>query len=312
MFIREPENGLKVWGLIVLSVVLMIVDHRYHKLDPVREYLSYAVYPMQWMISAPSRVLAKCNEYLIFHKNLVRENSNLREEQLLQNAKLQKMEALVSENLRLHSLLQSSPRVSEALKVAEIMLVDSDPFSHNIVLNKGRRDLVQIGQPIIDAHGIMGEIVSVNEISSRAILLTDASHAIPVENIRNGVRGVVVGTGSIDSLELHYVPTTADMKIGDKLVTSGLGGRYPPGYPVGTVTEIEQDRSESFANIRVFPAAQLERGRQVLLVSQQQAPKVATDETSKSGTQEVPKSTTDQAPKVATQETSKITSPGAE
>lgn len=252
-------------------MALIITDHRYQKLDQVREYLSYAVYPLQWLTIAPLRLANACGEYLSFHQSLVKENSTLRQEQLLQDAKLQKLNSLEAENLRLHSLLQSSPRVGQALKVAEIIQTDADPFSHNIVLNKGRRDDVHVGQPIIDASGVMGEIVAINEITSRAILLTDASHAIPVENNRNGVRGIVVGTGAMNSLELQYVPTTADVKIGDMLVTSGLGGRYPPGYPVGIITQIEQDRSESFANIKVFPAAQLERGRQVLLVLQKEA-----------------------------------------
>lgn len=251
---------------MLLSVALMILDHRYHKLDQARAFLSYVVYPVQWTIHAPRRFAYHCHDYFLTKKTLISENRHLTQEQFLLNAKLQKLNALEAENLRLHSLLQSSPRAGEQLAVAEIIQVDSDPFNHTVLLNKGKNQGVYVGQPIIDGKGVMGAIVEANDKTSRAILVTDASHAIPIENLRNGVRGIVVGTGSMNCLELQYVPTTADIKVGDTLVTSGLGGRYPPGYPVGTITQIEQEHSESFANVRVFPAAQLERGRQVLLV----------------------------------------------
>lgn len=243
----------------------MVLDHRYQRLDQVREYLSYMVYPLQWVVNVPVQITNDCRYYFTSNHSLVRENERLRQEQLMQNARLQKFMALEAENLRLHDLLNSSPKSGESLKVAEILQVDNDPFSHNIVLNKGRQDTVYVGQPIIDAHGVMGEIVEVNALTSRAILITDASHAIPVENVRNGVRGIVVGTGS-NGLELQYVPTTSDIQVGDVLVTSGLGGRYPPGYPVGNIVEINQDKRESFASVHVTPSAHLKRGRQVLLV----------------------------------------------
>lgn len=243
----------------------MILDHRYQRLDQVREYLSYMVYPLQWVVNAPSQFTNHCRYYFTSNHSLVHENERLRQEQLLQNARLQKFMALEAENLRLHDLLNSSPKSGESLKVAEILQVDTDPFSHNIILNKGKQEKVYVGQPIIDAHGVMGEIVETNSLTSRAILITDASHAIPVENVRNGVRGIVVGTGR-DALELQYVPTTSDIQVGDLLVTSGLGGRYPPGYPVGNIVEINEDKRESFASVRVAPAAHLKRGRQVLLV----------------------------------------------
>lgn len=254
---------------MVLSVVLMILDHRYHRLDLAREYLSYTVYPLVWMAQAPARFTDQCQHHFASRQKLIVENERLRQEQFLQAARLQKLTALEAENLRLHTLLNASPRIGENLKVAEILQMDADPFSHNILINKGRHHNVTVGQPIVDDHGVMGEIVKVYANTSRAILVTDASHAIPVENVRNGVRGIIVGTGSINALELQYVPTTSDIQEGDVMVTSGMGGRYPPGYPVGTVTKINQDKRESFANIHLRPAAQLERGRQLLLVESQ-------------------------------------------
>lgn len=255
-----------MWCLLILSIVLMLLDHRYHRLQQVREVLSAGVYPLQWLVDTPIRCTQRFYGYFISHHQLVRENLKLRDEQFFQNGRLQQFSALEAENATLRALLQSSQRRNEVLTVAEIMQVDSDPFNHRILLNKGEKDQIAVGQPIIDAEGVMGEIIEVHSFTSSAILISDASHAIPVENVRNGVRGIVVGIGVIDCLELQHVPTTADIQVGDILVTSGLGGRYPPGYPVGVIRHIEYDPSESFAVVRVKPSAHLERGRQVLLV----------------------------------------------
>lgn len=256
-----------MWLLIGLSILLMLVDHHYHKLDQVRSALSWVVYPLQWGVDAPVHLAYKIQDYLVSQHRLVNENQALRQEQWLQNGRLQKLLALEAENARLRSLLNTAAKhQDEALTIAEILQVDSDPFHHRIILNKGKKDHVYVGQPIIDAQGIMGDITEVNELTSSAMLLTDASHAIPVENARNGVRGIVAGTGSIDALELRYVPLTADIQVGDTLVTSGLGGRYPAGYPVGVIANISRDRGDSFALLHIKPAAHLERGRQVLLI----------------------------------------------
>jgi rod shape-determining protein MreC len=259
-----------MWCLLVLSVVLMISDHQYNRLVHVREAVLLGTSPLQWAVHLPIRFIQKFHGYFISHHQLLEENIQLRDEHLVQNGRLQQLVALEAENARLRALLQSSERRTELLTVAEIMQVDADPFNHRILLNKGEHDHVVVGQPIIDADGVMGEIIEVHPFTSSAILVSDASHAIPVENVRNGVRGILVGIGAIDCLELQYVPTTADIQVGDILVTSGLGGRYPPGYPVGVISHIEYDPSESFAIVRVTPSAHLERGRQVLLVKSQE------------------------------------------
>jgi len=244
----------------------MVCDHRYHRLGEIRDTLSLGVYPLQWIVDAPLRFSHKIQGYFQTHRDLMQENEQLREAQLIQSGRLQQFAALEAENTRLRVLLQSSERRSELLMVAEIMQVDKDPFNHRIVLDKGKRDQVIVGQPIIDAQGILGEVMEVHPFTSCAILISDASHAVPVENVRNGVRGILVGTGSIDNLELQYVPTTADIQVGDTLVTSGLGGRYPSGYPVGVIHQIKYDPGESFASVYVKPSAHLDRGHQVLLI----------------------------------------------
>jgi len=244
----------------------MVSDYRYHRLATVRDYMSLAVYPIQWLVDAPVRFSATLQQYTHSYHQLMQENERLRQEQLLQNAHTQKFMALEAENIRLRSLLQSSPRNGEALLVAEIIRVDSDPIIHRVILDKGSQQGVTLGQTVIDADGVIGEVIEVNPWVSRVILLTDTSYGIPVENVRNGIRGIAAGTGAVKNLELQHVSNANDLKTGDTLVTSGLDGRYPPGYPVGVISQIEHDPGESFARIQVTPSAHLERTRQVLLV----------------------------------------------
>ena len=244
----------------------MVSDYRYHKLDALRNYLSFAVYPIHWIADMPGRMAASIQRYGVTYRQLMQENEQLKQEQFLQNARMQKFMALEAENTRLRALLQSTPRSGESLLAAEIIRVNSDPFVHRVILDKGAMQGVMVGQPVIDAQGIIGEVIEVYPSTSRIILLTDANYGIPVENVRNGVRGIAAGTGAIKSLELQYVPNTVDLTEGDVLVTSGLDGRYPPGYPVGIVSHIEHDPGESFTRVRIAPSAHLERSRHVLLI----------------------------------------------
>jgi rod shape-determining protein MreC len=268
LFIPEPKQGLKLWCLIILSVALMVMDHQYNRLSFAREFLSDAVYPIQWLIDTPVRLTSQVSQYIHTQQHLVEQHRELNEQLFIKEAELQRMLALEAENKEYRSLLNASPKEDEILKAAEILNVDSDPFNHRLVINKGENDGVYIGQPIIDAQGLMGEIIEISRLTSRAILVTDASHAVPVEILRNGVRGIAVGTGAIDNLLLQHVPVTADLKEGDLLVTSGLGGRFKAGYPVGMITEISRTTGESFAAIRVKPSANLDRGRRLLLIQQ--------------------------------------------
>jgi len=236
----------------------------------VRNYLSIAVYPIQWIANSPTRVFSFFDHYSFTHQGLMSENQQLKEAQFLQNARLQTYQALEAENNRLRILLQSSVRANETLLVAEIIKINADLFLHRVILNKGSEQGICLGQAVIDAEGVVGEVTEVYPTTSRVILLSDASYGIPVENIRTGVRGVVVGTGSLKSLELKHVAHTLDLAVGDTLVTSGLDGHYPPGYPVGTITQIAHDPSETFAAVQVAPKARLDRAREVLLLAAQQ------------------------------------------
>jgi rod shape-determining protein MreC len=243
----------------------MIADYRYHQLGTLRHYLFFVVYPIHWAVDTSGSMFTAIKRFGCTYSQLLQENEQLKKSQFLQNARMQKFMALEAENKRLRALLQSSFR-TESLLAAEVIRVNSDPFVHRVTLDKGSTQGVTIGQPVVDAEGVIGEVIEVYPSTSLIILLTDASYGISVENVRNGVRGVAVGTGSVKSLELRYVPNTMDLTEGDALVTSGLDGRYPPGYPVGIVSHIEYDPGESFTRVQIAPSARLEQSRQVLLV----------------------------------------------
>ena len=244
----------------------MTVDHRAQYLDKLRGGLLAAIYPLQVLVDGPIRASHWVFEGLTSRNNLVTENRTLRQEQLLINARLAKYAGLEAENKRLRNLLHSSAKIADRVLIAEIMAVDLDPFSRRIVINKGTKDGVVVGQSLIDSNGIMGQVVTAGPVSSNALLITDPSHAMPVQVNRNGLRSVAVGIGTINLLELKHIPNNADVRVGDLLVTSGLGGRFPSGYPVGRIVSVERDSGQSFTLVYVKPSARLERNREVLLV----------------------------------------------
>jgi len=244
----------------------MTVDHRQHHLENVRAALSFVMSPLQYLLGVPIGAGHWLGEALTSREAMQEENAELRSQQLLQNARLQKMAALEAENQRLRALLDSSVKVKERVLVAELLEADVDPFAQEIVINKGGHDGVEVGQPIVDAEGVMGQVVHVAPFTSTAMLITDASHAIPVAVNRTGLRAIAMGTGSADRLDIPHLPLNADIQQGDLLVTSGLGGRFPAGYPVAVVEKIERNPGQSFAEVTARPTARLEQSREVLLV----------------------------------------------
>ncbi|MDB6096586.1 MAG: rod shape-determining protein MreC [Francisellaceae bacterium] len=266
IFAAEPIYGFRFIFVLVLSIALMAIDHHYHYLPSIRSNFTKIIVPIQKLSNLPGQSLANLSHYLSSYTFLQKENIRLNQQQLVLNAQLQKLMALESENIRLRALLQSSPKIKESFTSAELIQIDPDPFSHIIVLNKGKTDGVFIGQPLIDANGIMGKIIEVENDTSRAMLITDTAHALPIENLRNGMRAIAVGVGNINRLELQHVPLTADIKEGDELVTSGLGGKYPMGLPVGTVDKVIYTKGAAFSKIWIKPKAHLEQSKQVLLI----------------------------------------------
>jgi rod shape-determining protein MreC len=244
----------------------MVMDHRYQNLKSVRSALSVLVYPLQLAIELPGSVSDWFGESLSSRRDLQEENASLRTQQIMQKVQMQRLAALEAENIRLRELLDASFEVGEKRLIAELMSVNLDPFQHQIVINKGTLDGVFPGQPILDAEGVMGQIVHAGPYTSTAVLITDTSHAIPVQVNRNGLRSIAIGSGTINRLELPYIPNNSDILPGDLLITSGLGGRFPPGYPVAKVGAVQHDPGRSFAQVIAEPLAQLNRSREVLLV----------------------------------------------
>jgi rod shape-determining protein MreC len=252
--------------LVIISLVLMTVDHRWKHLDAVRNTLSYLLYPVEYVVDLPIRLYYWSEEVMSTQQDLLRENRQLRDMQLQSRVQLQKLDILEKENERLRELLSATPKTTEDHLIAEIIAVDVDPYRHFIVLNKGTNDGAYKGQPIIDAHGVMGQIVYVNAMTATAMLVTDVSHAIPVQIDRTGLRSVAFGTGQTDYLDLRHIPHNADLRVGDKLISSGLGGRFPRNYPVAVITKIDRDTGETFIDVRAEPLAQIDTSREVLLV----------------------------------------------
>ena len=182
------------------------------------------------------------------------------------HGRTQQMVSVQAENVRLRSLLNSAALLRDDVLVAELIGVSPDPVRHQLVLNKGTGDEVFVGQPLIDADGLLGQVIEVNRLNSRALLITDATHSVPVQVNRNGVRAIAEGTGALSSLEVQHLAATTDIQVGDLLVTSGLGGRFPVGYPVAVVSEVLRDPGKAFARVRASPSAALDRSRHVLLV----------------------------------------------
>ncbi|WP_085698447.1 rod shape-determining protein MreC [Pseudomonas sp. B26(2017)] len=266
LFAKGPSLGVRLLVLAVLSVALMVVDARFSLLKPVRSQASLVLMDAYWITDLPGRLWEGIASQFGSRTELVAENEKLKSENLLLQGRMQKLAALTEQNVRLRELLNSSALVNEKVEVAELIGMDPNPFTHRIIINKGERDGVVLGQPVLDARGLMGQVVELMPYTSRVLLLTDSTHSIPVQVNRNGLRAIASGTGNPERLELRHVADTADIKEGDLLVSSGLGQRFPAGYPVATVKEVIHDSGQPFAIVRAVPTAALNRSRYLLLV----------------------------------------------
>ena len=266
LFTVNPHATLQLGLWVALSIVMMTVDHRYHALDGARDVLATAIYPVHYLARLPSDLQNWLSENLAGRAALLQENTRLREKQVFLNVQLQKLTTLEAENRRLRSLLESAVNTPERVLIAELLTVDFDPYRHHILLNRGRQHGVYVGQPALDQQGVIGQIIRADPFTATAILITDPNHALPIQINRTGARTLALGTGHFQELELPHIPNNEDVKVGDVLVTSGMGGRFPRGYPVGTVTKVEFDPGSPFAHIVAKPVARLDRIREVLLL----------------------------------------------
>jgi rod shape-determining protein MreC len=256
--------------VLCCSVALIFFDHKMSSFETVRGYLQTMVSPLQYFANAPKQIMNWASTNVVTRRQLMKENQDFRESELFFQQQAMQLSIVRLENERLRSLLSSPVRNEIKKMFAEILSVDSDPYSHQVVINRGANDGVYEGQPVLDEKGIVGQILHVGSSSSRVILISDISHAIPVRIQRNGLRLIASGSGQIDRLIHNFVPHSADVKEGDLLVTSGLGGKYPEGYPVARVVVVRTDESREFATIYSEPVAQIDRLRYMLLLSKEQ------------------------------------------
>lgn len=244
----------------------MIVDKRMESFASIRAALSLPLAPFQYAISWPIQFIDNFKSILSSHDSLIKENLKLKADQLLMHSQLQRLIAIESENNYLKALLQSARQIKGKILIGELLAVDSEPFVNQVILNKGTRDNVYVGQPVLDANGVMGQVVQVGPLTSRVLLINDPHSGIAVQNARSGVRAIATGDSYSGKMRLMYVPKTADIHENDIFLTSGLGGHYPEGYPVGKVTSIAKDPANQFAAIHLEPSAHLDSSRQILLV----------------------------------------------
>jgi rod shape-determining protein MreC len=249
-----------------MSISLMVLDHRYNHLESLRSALSVLLYPVQYLASLPLLLSESASDAIISRNELEAQRERLHQENLQLRARLQKFEALEAENMRLRGLLDSSFKVGDRVLIAEIIAVEQDPFRQQVLIDKGNNSGLFEGQPVLDANAVVGQVTHINPFNASVLLITDAAHSLPIQVNRNGLRTIALGTGLINRLELPHLPNNADIKVGDLLITSGLGGGFPPGYPVAEVIEVRREPGQPFASVIAQTTAHLDRIREVLLV----------------------------------------------
>ncbi|MET0328735.1 MAG: rod shape-determining protein MreC [Luteimonas sp.] len=262
----DVAGTLRLLAYLAISCALVVSDHQGGWLSQFRQQASVAMQPLWWLAGLPSRLGESMRNDAATRTQLAADNRRLRNELLVLNAGQARLRVEAVENARLRALLGAVEQGSLDVQLAPILDVDQDPTRQRLLLDAGSRNGVRVGQSVIDAGGLLGQVISVTPLTSTVLLVTDLEHAVPVIIARNGVRLVAYGSGRADHLALRNIPLSADVEVGDTLVTSGLGGRFPPGFPVGTITELQPDDSRAFLTGDLEPAGQLDRGRDVLLL----------------------------------------------
>jgi rod shape-determining protein MreC len=266
LFAEADSSTLGLVGFVIIAVVLMVSDHRGHFLQAIRREASTLIGPVYWLASAPARTAAAVREMLVDREQLTDENAQLRKDLLLSQARLARLAAVADQNTRLRELLDARDRLGLKAQLGELLAVDLEPFRHRVLLDLGANDGVAPGQAVMDAHGVLGQVVEVQPDRAVLILITDPGHAIPIREARTGLRTIAYGSGDLDSLSLPHIPFSAGIRAGDILVTSGVGGVFPAGLPVGIVRQVEPDDSATFVRAVATPAAAMARSGEVLVL----------------------------------------------
>ncbi len=269
---RGPSLGARFLFLALVSVGVMVLDHRQGHLDTLRQWLLSSIYPVFRVVDVPFNIWDWVGSTFADRDRLREENTALTADLRVAKLRLQRLESLTEENRRLRDLRTASAGIAERSLIAEILRVDLDPFRHRVLINKGSDAEVYKGQAVLSAEGVFGQVARAGAGAAEVILITDSEHATPVQVNRNGLRSIAVGTGDITKLTLPFLTVDADLKVGDLLITSGLGGIYPAGYPVGEITRVERDAAQTFAIVEARPSARLDRDREVLLIWSEPVP----------------------------------------
>ena len=267
---RISDSALSTLPLLLylaMAIGLMVADHRHGYGQIARQKFSLVTEPFWWLASSPMRVYRAARETLVFRDQLQDDNLRRRHDLQIAIARIHRLNAVADENVRLRQLLGGTRGYTLNVQMVGIVDIDLDPFKQRLVLDAGSDDKVQVGQALIDSGGVLGQVVEMTRNRSTALLITDPDHAVPVQVARSGLRTIAYGTGHSDRLILPNVPQSADIRPGDLLITSGIGGRFPAGFPVGTVTKLRADNLRLFVIADAQPAAHLERGNEVLLIN---------------------------------------------
>jgi len=269
LFTGHGTGTLRLVVFLALAAALMASDTRFGLLSGVRHHAAVLTGPIYWLAGAPKRITQSIVDYVDDRATLLGDNRALREQILLTEAKLARFDKLVSENESLRGLLDARQRVGLKAQLVDIVDIDLDPFRQRLLVNRGRTDGVVEGQAVLDGRGLIGQIVDAADHQATVILLTDPAHAVPVRVERTGLRTTAYGTGAADRLLLSHVPFSANLQAGDRLVSSGLGGRFPAGLPVAIITEVKGDRSATFAVAEARPVAAVEQAQQLLVLEEE-------------------------------------------
>ncbi|MGV6807588.1 MAG: rod shape-determining protein MreC [bacterium] len=266
LFTKDRARVSRGLVLVFLLILIVLLDTYTGLLKPAKNWLGNWFAPVYWVTDIPSRVGEWFDDSLVDRDTLQLSLQEAETELRIHKGRLQRMADLAAENVRLRQLLNATELLQDSVLVSELIGVSPDPASQTIILNRGERDGVYVGQAVLDAYGLMGQVTEVYDDHSRALLITDTSHALPVQVLRNGVRSIAEGIGDYARLRLRFVSPTTDIRVGDQLVSSGLGGRYPVGYPVGEVVDVALREGSSYMDVSVEPTAWLDRSRHLLLV----------------------------------------------
>lgn len=273
IFKSGPSLPQRLSLALLCSILLIVMDSRLNSFGQVRVFLNTLVSPIQYIATLPGDGLNWAFNQMSTRRVLLSENEALKRENVLMQENLQRYELILKENDELRALLGSPVREDSSKMITELMAVDNNPYSHQIIVDKGAIHGVYEGQPVLDVSGIVGQVQQVASTNSRVLLIADITHAVPTRVMRNGVRVIATGTGDLSYLSVQHMPHSADLVEGDVLVSSGLGGVFPEGYPVATITSVVRDESRPFAQIKAKPVAQLDRLKYLLLLWPANAPK---------------------------------------